>query len=184
MRGECQESADDDDSNKDWAADLIAKCYLKGYGVQQDDEKALEWTMITNNGEEARSMEDIALIYYNVDDPPNYKEAFKWFKRAVESEKDPDKYHRVSDSIFYLGEMYDNGYYVERDEAKALEWYIKAAKQFDISAIRKVLKAYLEGRGTEVNIEKAFQWYKHFYERDYTDEAKLRKDFEEEYNNN
>lgn len=63
-------------------------------------------------------------------------------------------------SQYAIGEMYEKGKGVVKDNEKAFEWYSKAAKQNDKKAQYKVGLAYFEGDGVRKNYSQAYSWFK------------------------
>jgi len=58
-----------------------------------------------------------------------------------------------------LGQAYEDGNGVPRDDSKAFQWYRKAAEQGDPEAQNKVGVFYSLGRGTDRSKEEAVTWY-------------------------
>lgn len=63
-------------------------------------------------------MLDQALTYFNDD---AYQEAYALFESLFAEYKD-------TEATYFLGLFYDNGYGVEKDEAKAINYYKRAAR--------------------------------------------------------
>ena len=59
-----------------------------------------------------------------------------------------------------LGTRYANGRGVERDEAKAVEWFLLAAKQGHAKAQNNLGARYANGKGVERDEAKAVEWYR------------------------
>ena len=59
----------------------------------------------------------------------------------------------------YLGEMYEFGKGVVKDETQAFYWYQKAANQGLASAQNNLGVLYLNGRGVTEDSQQAFHWY-------------------------
>ena len=59
-----------------------------------------------------------------------------------------------------LGIMYNNGYGVEKDERKAVEWYMKAAMNGYAVSQYNLACQYEEGQGVERDYTRALYWYK------------------------
>ncbi|HPE60150.1 MAG TPA: tetratricopeptide repeat protein [Thiolinea sp.] len=60
-----------------------------------------------------------------------------------------------------LGAMYEDGAYgVAQDPGKALEWYLKAARQGFVKAQHNLALLYEDGRGVEQDFRQAAIWYK------------------------
>ena len=58
-----------------------------------------------------------------------------------------------------LGIMYNNGYGVEKDERKAVEWYMKAAMNGYAVSQHNLACQYEEGQGVERDYTRAMFWY-------------------------
>jgi len=90
----------------------------------------------------------------NVDDqaiPQNYKEAVKWYTKAVEQGH--------AEAQFNLGMMYDTGQGVIQDYTKAAKWYRKAAEQGDTAAQYNLGSKYRWGSGVPQDFEEAIKWW-------------------------
>lgn len=61
---------------------------------------------------------------------------------------------------YNMGVIYDRGYGVERDYAKARKWYLKAAAQGNAKAAHNLGVMYHKGHGVPVNNERAVHWFK------------------------
>ena len=84
----------------------------------------------------------------------DYEEGFKRFKELAEG----DGEHQAI-AMCNLGFCYDDGYCVAKDEAKAFEWYEKAAEKGDSSAMRSLGYCYRYGHGVAEDIAKAREWF-------------------------
>lgn len=60
---------------------------------------------------------------------------------------------------YNMGVIYDEGYGVERDYGKALDWYRKAAEQGFAKAEHNLGILYQEGHGTEADPAEAARWF-------------------------
>ena len=60
---------------------------------------------------------------------------------------------------YEIGWIYENGYGVEQDYAKALEWYTKVAEAGNIYAMNNIGEFYQNGFGVEQDYAKAMEWY-------------------------
>ena len=67
----------------------------------------------------------------------------------------------------YIGDMYYDGLGVEKDAAKAAEWYRRGAESGDPEAQEKLAGLYQEGIGVEKNAELAEKWLAVSAEEDY-----------------
>ena len=85
-------------------------------------------------------------------DRREYKQALEWFKKAANQGNATAQY--------YLGEMYDTGYYgVTQDYTKAVEWYQKAANQGNTTAQVRLGYIHKNGNGVTQDYVKAVEWY-------------------------
>ena len=66
-----------------------------------------------------------------------------------------------------LGNMYRNGYGVEKDYAEALRWYRKSAEQGDATAQNNLGNMYYWGYGVEKDYAEAVRWYRKSAEQGY-----------------
>lgn len=60
---------------------------------------------------------------------------------------------------FSLGGIYYQGIVAEKDYAKAIEWYTKAAEQGHTEAQYNLGYMYYDGRGVSVDYAKAYHWF-------------------------
>jgi TPR repeat protein len=57
-----------------------------------------------------------------------------------------------------VGRAYLNGEGVPKDQAKALQWFRKAAEAGNMEGQRKLGHAFAQGQGTPVDVVEAYQW--------------------------
>jgi TPR repeat protein len=84
-------------------------------------------------------------------DGDTMKEVFAVFQTGVE--------HGDATSMYNLGQLYENGFGVEQDYAKAREWYEKAAAKDNTSAMFDLGWFYDSGEVVEQDYAKAREWY-------------------------
>ncbi len=65
-----------------------------------------------------------------------------------------------ADSAYKLGMIYDMGNGVERDAARAVYWYRRAAEDGHPHAQHNLAVAYANGDGVDINISLALTWWK------------------------
>jgi TPR repeat protein len=63
-----------------------------------------------------------------------------------------------AEAAFELGETYARGIGTEKNEVKAVEWWLKAGRQDYAPAFAKLGKAYQTGSGIERDLEQALSW--------------------------
>ena len=73
------------------------------------------------------------------------------------------------EAAYYLGQFYANGYLVEKDMAKAFEWFKQAAENGYSDGINNLALCYMYGRGTEKNYEEAVEWLEKAVEADHAE---------------
>jgi TPR repeat protein len=130
----------------------IAKIYLLGIGVPEDDVQGARWARI--GAEQGLAVDQWALgrLYdQGRGVPKDERQAVLWFQKSAAQGYAPAETD--------LGTAYLKGVGITRDENRAIEWLLKAANQ-DFGDAQAVLGlCYETGRGTERNIQKAAQWY-------------------------
>lgn len=89
-----------------------------------------------------------ALLYYGGTETAD---AIQWIRRAAEQQYAPAEFH--------LGQIYDFGFGVARDDRLALEWYRKAAAHGSAAGQRSVADFYQKGRGVSADAAEAARWY-------------------------
>lgn len=114
----------------------------------------------------------------------SYTKAAEWYCKAAEQGN-----HEAQRQLGYLydvglgvelnkiraAELYRKAGYVdpglmyetERNYEKAIEWYVRAAKQGDVRAQYSLGRMYIEGKGVEQNYVKAAEWYCNAAEQGY-----------------
>ena len=64
-----------------------------------------------------------------------------------------------ADAQVTLGNIYHEGTVVERDEARAFELYLKAARQKNVAGQLAVARCYYGGRGVVRDYNESFNWF-------------------------
>ena len=64
-----------------------------------------------------------------------------------------------TEAEFYMGMIYDMGLGVNKDSARAVSWYKKAAKKDYHHAQHNLAVAYANGEGVKPNMKKALHWW-------------------------
>jgi TPR repeat protein len=75
-----------------------------------------------------------------------------WIRKAALQQCAPAQYH--------LGQIYEFGFGVPRDDRLALVWYRKAADAGSAPAQRAVGEFYLKGRGVSADAAEAARWFR------------------------
>ena len=76
--------------------------------------------------------------------------AFGWYLKSAEQ--------GIAEAQFKVASFYHDGIGVEKDDAKALEWYTLASNEL-APALFNLATMYYLGEGTEVDKKKAFELY-------------------------
>ncbi len=106
----------------------------------------------------------LVLFFTLGDDDKNFVRGEAFYKAENYTEAWPLLYEVAQKgnarAQFYVGRMYDRGFGVNQDYAKALEWYRKSAEQGDASAQNNLGSMYDHGDGVEENDYEAVKWYR------------------------
>ena len=131
----------------------LGRIYDNGEGVEEDNQKAVEWYRRAAEQGDANAQNNLGLMYYNGEGvKEDNQKAVEWYRRAAEQGDANAQYN--------LGLMYDNGEGVEEDNQKAIEWYRKAAEQGDANAQNNLGFMYFFGEGVQEDDDIAFLWFK------------------------
>lgn len=156
------------------AALNLGTLYYNGRYVEQNYKKAFELYKIAADAGEMRAICNCGYcFYYGRHQEIDYAEAFKYFSLGALLYND-------ANCLYKLGDMYLNGYSVEKNEKYAFQLYDRAFNCFadddhDILAdIQfRIGKCLLKGIGTKIDVEKAHellcQALINFYKRRKTD---------------
>ena len=134
-----------------YAAFLLADCYSKGWGTQQDDASAFAWYKRA-----AELGDDVAMVglancyYYGIGTDADMDAAFEWNMRAAEAGS--------AAGMLNVGIGYEEGHGADRDPEAALAWYRKSADAGYDLGMYNLARCYRAGIGTPVDPEQAFFW--------------------------
>ncbi len=117
------------DSNSVEAFLQLGYIYGIGKGIDKNIDSAIYWYLKSTQNSTEGYMNIGAL--YHQKTPPDYQEAFKWYKKAANS----------GDTKAYvqLGYLYSKGMGVEKNMDSCIYWYKKAARNGDLE-VQKALK--------------------------------------------
>lgn len=183
----------------------VAECYENGYGVEKDLVQAVKWYKESaENGyepaqqwldshpeeiKEANQLEyeaelreraevffGIAKQEFNEGNPANDEDCKEAYELFSDSARDG-----YAESMAYLGVMYRNGFVVEKDDAKAAEWYQKAIDTggdtlLTSMAYNNLGILYLNGQGVERNLQKAKELFELAVAKDNNEQAQQHLD--------
>src|SRR5436305_1886541 len=96
-------------------------CYYDGIGVEEDEQKALEWFLISAENGNSVSQYWIALYCRNnTNIEGNEKKSFEWFLKSAENGNIDAQYEVAKCFIHCIG--------VEANEQKSFEWFLRSAE--------------------------------------------------------
>lgn len=145
-----------DNKNHDLSIHLLAKCYMFGYGVTQNDSTANELLEKAAKLGNAEAQFNLGYTYYTGEgvEKADIKLAVKWLSLAA---------FRVDfhpSACSYLARCYGTGDGVKRNDATALSLYEQAAQYDDMYALYQAGRYYFTGRGeVKPDLAKAFNYY-------------------------
>ncbi|CAI2187412.1 7131_t:CDS:1 [Funneliformis geosporum] len=141
-------------NNYHYAQYNLGRLYEKGEGTIKDLTKAKTWYLATEKSGHLLAQHKVAQFFENISlklSEKNLENAFYWYQLAV-GNKNPF-------AIYKLGEYYEFGYVIEKDEVKAFEYYKESANLGYINAKLMLGYCYVNGIGTEINKEKGLELY-------------------------
>lgn len=151
----------------------LGNCYRYGNGVDVSSKMALRYFLKAAQSVESDTDVEYWFLLGELYDlgtyaKPNYKEAFKWYKKAA------DRGHVKAQ--LRIAQYYDfGGKYVKKDPSLAFNGYLTAANLKDMESMERVAEMYEQGIGTFKNTEEAERW-KHELEETKKNKAESLKD--------
>lgn len=126
--------------------------YEYGEGVEQDNNKALEWYEKSADLGYADAITNIGYGYHFGEGvEQDYNKALEQYEKAAALNN--------ATAMNNIGYMYNYGEGVEQNYTKALEWYEKAADLGHSAAMSNIGYMYRNGEGAEQDYAKAMEWY-------------------------
>ncbi|WP_302140199.1 tetratricopeptide repeat protein [Halomonas alkalicola] len=144
---------------------LVGTAYLYGLEEQEievDHEKGLHWLKVAAKQGAAEAYDELAIAYR--DGIGVKKDASKYEAYLAESAE-----RGMSAARLDIMDLYREGdpeLGIEPDEEKYLYWLEKTAEDGVPISMRNMARRYRQGRGFEVNYEKAFEWIIRAVEQD------------------
>lgn len=128
---------------------LLGEMYALGRGVRQNTEKAVE--LFTSAASHGCAAAQNRLGQLQMEGKKDYASAMSWFRKAAGQ----------GDALAYsaIGDLYANGYGVDRNEDKAMEYYRKAAAAGDAGACLRLGRLYEQGKEVKADRPQALFWY-------------------------
>ena len=150
-----------EDGNHYAMNDLGAQYYDGSRGFEQSFEKAMYYYKLAAAHGDRQAQENLGYCYYygrNMP-APDYEKAFQYFALGA--------FDGHLNSLYKIGDMYLNGYYVEKNEQEAFILYNhclqtmtdEAAKYVSGPVHLRLGDMYLKGQGTAPNPEEALAHY-------------------------
>lgn len=132
--------------NLPYAHTLLGKCYLNGWGTNENTHKANEHLKKAANANSAEAMYWLGILYSDAD---NESEAVNWYKKAA------DKGNILA--LENLGDCYSEGDGVAQNEREAVRLYRKASEHGNVDAKAKLGGCYILGSGVSENFDYGVQ---------------------------
>lgn len=141
----------------------IGKMHCYGLGTQQDYEKAFEWFL--KSAQEGNRFAQYSLgnqYYYGNGTDKDLSQAFQWYMKSAEQGQPY--------AAYAAAQMYNKGEYVFKDESQAQEYYkqalagfleLESKNQADDNLFYKIGIMYKNGLGTQKDMLKAIEYFKH-----------------------
>ena len=120
--------------------------YFYGYGVNEDEERAIECFKIASDNNCLEAIMLLSKIYEEKD----IEETNVLLEKAVNL--------NCSEAMYKLGYNYAHGKFVEKDLSKAVLLYQKAADKDNAQAQCNLALCYLNGKGLEKNLSFGVYW--------------------------
>ena len=152
------------------AACNIGSLYYTGRGGAQDYSKAMTYYHIAAKGGCRQAQENLGYCYYyGRDTAVDYEKAFQYFALGA--------FDGNIRSLYKIGDMYRNGYYVEKNVVEAFLIYTRCAETMTKEesplvggdVMMRLGDCYFEGIGTKEDYRLALQYYisaeQMFYDR-------------------
>lgn len=140
-----------------YGAYLIQSLYASGYGdLKSDTKKRIEWLNRGIQSDVADCMVDMAGICLSEDstlqDIYNPQKGIELYKKAAR--------HGNGKAYFALGNLYNEGEFVSKDDNKAFNYWKKAAALKDHQGAANLGYAYINGIGCAKDIKKGIEIWK------------------------
>lgn len=132
----------------------IGLSYDQGYGVTEDNAKAIEWyTKSAQNNGNAAAARNLAWMYENGEGSAiNKKKAFYWMSQAAKNQ------FIKSTTTAELGRYYLYGIGTEKNTKKAYELLNQVAQSNEYAAYN-LAKMYYFGDGIKQDYSKSYDWF-------------------------
>ena len=126
----------------------LAQCYKKGIVVEANPQKAMDLYRAAALQGCVEAQLDLGLWLINEDEFE--PEGERWLQKAAEN--------RNMDAMFYLGDLYSNGFNGKKDLMIAAYCYHEAAKSGNPEAQYKFGDCCISGKGLEKNVKRGLKY--------------------------
>lgn len=128
----------------------LGECYLLGHGVSYNAASAGKWLKLASDQGYAPAQVLLGNCYKRYEIRNGKIDPIQLFQKAAEQGND--------EAMFYLGECYYSGRFVELDETQAMSWYRKAAELGNGRA-QNNLAVYLHTNEDPQIVAEAIMWF-------------------------
>ena len=146
----------------------LGDCYYRGYGVEQDLDKALEYYITAAKADDmdfygARS--NLALMYATDTPFKNDREAVIWLHYSYNYTKNPEIFYEVAKRHMVGYDFRDKEhkfecYVFRKDYGDAAHYFKRAAEMGHIPSCLEYAKCLLNGIGVKADRDEAEKWFK------------------------
>lgn len=178
----CKEAAEQGDIE---AMLNTARCYESGNGIEQNDQKAIQWYKLAAEKGCRGALDKLFRFYWKelrIKDP---KKALEACQKAADGGdavamynlayfyyeyRGPEYYQKAAEwfqkaaikenifAMFQLGYLYDWGIGIEQDRNNAFKWYQQAANKGYVPAMIEMAKMYQKGSVVAEDNDKVVEW--------------------------
>src|SRR6266480_4793626 len=138
------------ENNYSIAQVYLGKCYQAGIGIKPSSYLAITCLYNAIKNDSIYGQLYLGNLYEN--SIVTLNQAFYWYEKAANNGN--------LNGLYYLGNCYQFGKGIEKNENKAFEIYKKLAEQENVKALFALGYCYNCGIGTDINNAKAFDLYK------------------------
>lgn len=131
----------------------LGLAFLKGNGVQKNNERAIKWLQLASESGSGSASYQLGRLY-EADNSGVFdlNKAIEYYRTAVQQQQ--------FDACARLASAYQSGRGVEQSSKAALPWLHIGAESGHIDCQLGLGDAYRTGRGSPVDLEQSFDWYK------------------------
>lgn len=137
----------------------VGYAYYRGYGVEENDEKAFKLFCKAAEASLPKAVDIVADCYRcGIGIEEDEKKATEWETKAFLLYLDAANNGDV-EAQYEMARHYEYGCGCEKDQTKTFEWLRKAAENGHPEAMYDVSECYRKGAGIGTDCEKALEWY-------------------------